>query len=400
MHTAQNVFDLKPDLLTCNPGTTGTGGEWCEECKANMFCPGGQVTLRCPPHTVSMPGSYKKSHCKCAPRFHGAVGNAKSHRGCVPCPANFHCPGGNTALPCPANSESEASAMVCKCVSGYFNNELGECQECPCGFWCPGGGLINACPPNTNSTLSSMRVSDCSCVEGFFQPWPQDDLEQGEGPHCSACFQGAFCPGGTVAVPCTSNSQSAIGSWSADDCMCSAGYHGSGSHVCHLCQPGYYCPGGRDPVPCPDKSLSSVGAVAVDGCGCVPGYTGTKGVCLVCPIGSYCTGGDSVLHCPDKSTSDVGASKCACAAGYRGSDVFACQDCPTDEYCPGTGQEAPCPANSHSRQDAATARECACAKGFTGTGGTDCVACPSNTYCPAVGALVHNCPDNTCPQLP
>ena len=373
------------------------GGQTCEECRANQFCPGGQVVNDCPAHTFSLPGSYKRSHCKCSPGFYGAVSVLKRSKEaeCRVCPANFHCPGGAEALPCPANSASAAGATMCQCVAGFFSNELGECQECASGFWCPGGGVMNACPDNSNSTLGAMKVSDCSCVAGFFQPWPADDEKQGEGPHCSACYAGAYCPGGQVAVPCSSNSNSLMGSSSPDQCVCAAGYYGAGSTGCAACEAGYYCPGGLHPIECPEKSLSSSGAAAVAQCACVPGYTGKDGTCTVCPAGSYCTGGDSVLHCPDKATSDPGASKCACAEGYRGSDPYACTACPMDEYCPGDGQEAPCPANSHSRKNAHSARECACAKGFTGTGGTDCTACAAGTYCPQVGGEVRACPANS-----
>jgi len=349
----------------------------------------------CPQNTHSLPGSFKKSHCKCAPGFYGQVSIYKEHSQCNACPANHHCPGGKEALPCPVNSASAAGAVECKCVAGFFNNELGECQECPEGFWCPGAGLMNACPDNSNSTQGSQRVSDCSCVAGFFQPWPADDEEQGEGPHCSACYAGAYCPGGKVAVPCTSNSQSETGSWSAAQCVCSPGYFGEGGALCQLCEAGYYCPGGKHPVECPVNSLSAAGASAVGQCACVPGFAGTGGACTTCPAGSYCSGGDSVLHCPDKATSDAGASKCACKAGFRGSDPFACANCPPDEYCPGDGQEAPCPANSHSVKNAASARECVCSKGFTGTGGADCSACPANTFCPLVGGEVRDCPANS-----
>jgi len=373
----------------------------CQECQANRYCPGGQAVNACPAHTNSLPGSYKRSHCTCSAGFHGTVSVLKKSKEaeCKVCPANFHCPGGAEALPCPANSASAAGAWECQCVAGFFNNELGECQECAPGFWCPGGGVMNACPENSNSTLGSMQVSDCSCISGFFQPWPADDEQQGEGPHCAACYAGAYCLGGQLAVPCSMNSNSVMSASSPDQCVCNAGYHGAGSTGCEVCAKGYYCPGGVNPVECPEKSLSSAGASTVGQCECVPGYTGTGGMCSICPAGSYCAGGKSVLHCPDKSTSDEGASKCACAPGYRGSDPYACTACPSDEYCPGDGQEAPCPANTHSTTNAKSGRECACAKGFTGSGGTDCSACAAGTYCPEVGGEVRSCPANSMSDL-
>lgn len=186
----------------------------CQECQANRYCPGGQAVNACPAHTNSLPGSYKRSHCTCSAGFHGTVSVLKKSKEaeCKVCPANFHCPGGAEALPCPANSASAAGAWECQCVAGFFNNELGECQECAPGFWCPGGGVMNACPENSNSTLGSMQVSDCSCISGFFQPWPADDEQQGEGPHCAACYAGhsTHCLGGQLAVPCSINSNSVM----------------------------------------------------------------------------------------------------------------------------------------------------------------------------------------------
>ena len=391
----QNFLDPQPDRVLCIPGTVGLGGKLCKTCPRNAYCSGGVVQRDCPANTYSIEGSYKKSHCRCAPGFYGSVGTAERAEGCAKCPANHHCPGGMHALPCPAHAVSDVGALVCKCVEGYFNNELGECQECLPGFWCPGGGLINACPDHSNSTRDSIKVSDCACVPGFFQPWPQDDIKDGDGPHCVACYAGAFCPGGELAVPCTSNAVSVMGASTADACVCRAGYFGEGSSACQLCEAGYFCPGGRDPVACPEHSVSDAGATAVSECTCKPGYAGKAGACTLCPAGSFCPGGDTVLHCPAKSTSDAGEMRCRCAPGFRGSDPFMCVACPADEYCPGGGQEAPCPANSQSGGGAKAAHECACDKGFTGTGGSDCGACPVNTYCPTIGGDVRDCPANS-----
>ena len=252
---------------------------------------------------------------------------------------------------------------------------------------------MKACPEHSTSSSGATHLGDCSCSPGFFQPWPADDEKEGV-PTCKHCYAGAYCPGGEVALPCTSNSISEMGSSKADACVCSPGYFGGGSTRCEACESGYFCPGGLDPVACPDKSTSNAAASSVIQCDCVAGYSGKGGVCTLCPAGSYCRGGDSVLRCPDKTVSDAGSTQCVCAPGYRG-DAFNCQPCPEDEYCPGSGQEAPCPANTHASKSATRARECVCTRGFTGTGGADCNPCPPNSYCPIPGGEVRSCPVNS-----
>ena len=158
---------------------------------------------------------------------------------CKRCTAMSYCPGGTESIPCQVNSVSGAGAIECKCIEGYFNNDLGECQVCAPGFWCPGGGIMKACPEHSTSSSGATHLGDCSCSPGFFQPWPADDEKEG-GPNCKHCYAGAYCPGGQVALPCTSNSMSEMGSSKADACVCSPGYFGSGLTRCEACESVYF----------------------------------------------------------------------------------------------------------------------------------------------------------------
>eukprot|EP00961_Rhodomonas_salina_P296606 3936494-Rhodomonas_salina.1 len=81
---------------------------------------------------------------------------------CQTCRANTWCPGGNVSNACPTHSTSGEGSTGCACDAGYVGPfQGGLCTLCPVNMWCPGGEDAYACPASTNAPNGSSSMSAC-----------------------------------------------------------------------------------------------------------------------------------------------------------------------------------------------------------------------------------------------
>ena len=289
----------------------------CTGCPANFYCVGNSTATPCPLNSYSRAGSSTAGSCACGPGFTQRGGvcfcpigtiPGPPPLGCVSCPNNSVCPGDNLAMPCPAHSLSVNN--TCVCDGGYYHDHTSGglvCSQCLAGNYCPGGSASML--PCYNNSVSQPGSALCTCNAGFYPL----------GVSCSMCPEGAYCIGGGVPVLCPSGSYSAMqgvsqcslcpvnsgssvpGGRSLRSCICAPGYTGlaAGTSSCYQCPPGEYCPGyGIETVPCgPGTYQTGYGISNQSGCSqCGPGKfsqssgSTTSSVCIGCLVGTFQTG--------------------------------------------------------------------------------------------------------------
>ena len=135
--------------------------------------------------------------------------------------------------------------------------------------------MLNSCPANTVSPPLSSRWINCTCIPGY---------TGSDGTACTACAAGSYktaggsasctscplnnyCPTAAITpTPCPiAHSNSPLGSLTAAQCVCDAGYFGAS---CGLCTVAYFCPGGPDATRCPNDGYTVAGAVSASNCVC------------------------------------------------------------------------------------------------------------------------------------
>jgi hypothetical protein len=208
-------------------------------------------------------------------------------------------------------------AIACsKCTAGQYSTNFTAtsretCQTCMVGYSAEGQSQCDMCPENAIALPGSGLLEDCKCVPGYTGP---------NGGTCQYCIAGKFktnngsalctnCPVDTFSeetalilqsdcVDCYSNSESASGSNSFDNCKCSVGYTssvaGQDGQQCEPCGLGLYknTTGHAACSPCPTNtyrdvttsisinnctqcflhSISAAGSDALDDCLCVGGF--------------------------------------------------------------------------------------------------------------------------------
>lgn len=254
----------------CVPGFLRVG-ETCQLCGPGQICISGQLST-CPINSLAPGGSSSASDCVCNPGFYGQNGFP-----CTQCAANSYCPGGNVITSCTTNAVSPAqstNATACYCDRGYQGVANAACSSCVANTWC-WTGVLNSCPANTVSPPLSSRWINCTCIPGYTGP---------DGTACTACAAGSYktaggsasctncplnnyCPTAAITpTPCPiAHSNSPLGSLTAAQCVCDAGYFGAS---CGLCTVAYFCPGGPDATRCPNDGYTVAGAVSASNCVC------------------------------------------------------------------------------------------------------------------------------------
>ena len=211
-----------------------------------------------------------------------------------------------------APGKSPGSGDICvSCSAGTYKTSTGSaaCTFCPSGKYSAAVGqtsetTCSACQANSNSPAGSDAATDCACNAGFtgtnggtcaicvagkYKGGTGNlaCLDCGVGKYSTATGQTAestciYCPtgkySGAVAqtaesscLVCPSNSHAPVGSGSASNCVCNAGFAGSTGGTCGVCAAGKY-KAGTGNVACSDceagKNKAKQGVnTACDNCG-------------------------------------------------------------------------------------------------------------------------------------
>ena len=276
------------------------------------------------------------------------------------------------------------------CSQGCVNPKAtGVCYQCGPGWYksTTGSTPCLACPANSGSTCTLCTVSaQCSCNVGYSGQ---------SGGNCTACAAGTYksITGTTTCTACSTGKYSAT--LGASTCMeCATGKYKdtTGSGPCTDCPGGTfsYETSSTHCFACDENSqgLSAVGSSTAEGCICNAGYYYQPAfrTCLTCVSGTYKDiGNHACTLCPEFSNSDNAASACTCDMGYTGPDSGTCTACPAGKYKDITGSVActDCPAGKYSAESAAySATFCfACSQytqGLTGAGSTTSENCTCN----------------------
>lgn len=398
----------------CVPGFLRVG-ETCQLCGPGQICISGQLST-CPINSLAPGGSSSASDCVCNPGFYGQNGFP-----CTQCAANSYCPGGNVITSCTTNAVSPAqstNATACYCDRGYQGVANAACSSCVANTWC-WTGVLNSCPANTVSPPLSSWWNNCTCIPGY---------TGSDGTACTACAAGSYktaggsasctscplnnyCPTAAITpTPCPiTHSNSPLGSLTAAQCVCDAGYFGAS---CGLCTVAYVCPGGPNATRCPNDGYTIAGATSASNClcpansavvsttcTCSPGYeritdaaSPAEWRCDPCAADRYCSAGVSTA-CPLLSTAPMysnSSAACQCGDGYyMGGGV--CVRCGYGTYSikGAVGACSPCPSNSNTSSiGSAALSQCKCLPGFVGDATVvsqsqeACRVCYKDQYCP------------------
>eukprot|EP00961_Rhodomonas_salina_P297331 3937135-Rhodomonas_salina.1 len=385
----------------CQAGYFGTSFSVCTPCPVDHYCPpNSSVAIACPGNaSVHVELSDQEADCSCDAGHYNPIPGFVE---CYACPADMFCPGGNLTVPCPGNTTTAGKigrTSVHDCVakpSFYFENGTttgGAARQCPANYWCPGGLHDKAsCPSHSLSLPASSVVEECFC-DAYYHGECTDHCED----MCDPCPADHWCPGGTVVSICPNFTSVGVGLGAAvTDCLCNAGYLGGAGGPCSVCPINSYCPGGdMQRISCPLHMGVSAGALSRLQCSCNVGYFGSAGAltgCAECSVDHYCEGapGDSQAAlerpCPAFSTTEgaTGVSSiavCKCNSGFWSDDGNNCLQCPENHFCIGNEGKLACERNSSSLPGSDESSDCSCDPGFTGEDGGTCLQCPANSYC-------------------
>ena len=204
--------------LTCPSGRTQTGTEGhgcvtcklnstpkcpqrqyytgvsCQNCPANMYCPGDDKSYACPAHSQARGSAGQKIDClcddgykmvagKCEPNGAAnlicAAGQFKSDGRCVSCPSGYTSNKGATSISYCYISVAAGHAVVragggqVSCGAGTYKgahtvyyNQTSSCNKCPAGTYSSSGASV--CPSCRKGTYSTGGAASCtSCPSGY-----------------------------------------------------------------------------------------------------------------------------------------------------------------------------------------------------------------------------------------
>jgi hypothetical protein len=416
----------------CIKGYAGANASSCAACAVGKYSNVYEATscINCPDNTRTASSAADSIvACLCLEgyeKLHGAqlctacpLGTYKSElhseRTCAPCST-----GGTTT------DTRNTDASGCVATPGHTFLGVNIFEACGVNTFkdSTDNSACTLCPVGaTTSGVAKTAFSDCNCTGQGYWNRGDDTQECGCAPGfaeveggaggaftCEPCAADHWCPGSNLEgpnthpagtqQPCHLNSQSPIGSSSASECQCNAGYGGSeGGATCQPCLSNTFKAGVGNTAcdSCPADSLSPASSTSVSDCLCNAGYTGANGgTCTVCAAGTFktsigsagCSGCTSDSDSPSGSTS---AADCLCNAGYGYSDVSSeptCSPCEEDSYKSARANEACslCPANSTALLGSDKQTDCLCNAGFTGPDGGVCSPCNSGSYKPSIGS--------------
>ena len=497
-YTRQNVT-----CVACSPGTfkATNGTDPCKACEKGSFSPSQASTfctlcqegkyganlstlrideagscLACPANSSSPAGASGPAHCVCNLGFSGLAcqsgPTSECETSCAACPPGYYkdWKGEGACLTCAAGKFSSDTARYSDCVlcsAGKYSGSVGAadesmCQDCPSrSHSLPGASSLGACLCNPGYTGTNGACS--ACPSGTYKSFngssscldcPPGSYSTTNGStFCQLCAAGKYsiATGSTadVCVLCPMNTMSEQGTGSVADCLCNAGYTGTGG-ICAVCSPGTFkdargtgacvvCPNStywvgmgsgtrKEDVcqPCPPQTESLPGSSSAKNCTCIAGSERAQdGTCKLCPPGKFKGSGGGVCEdCPAGSWNVEGSiniSQCQCGHGYHGPNGQKCTMCAAGTYKPVNGSSAciacdegkystevgaladsaclRCADGATSQRGSPSAASCLCTAGTQGNGVTQCIACEAGKYKSLLGtSACLNCqPGSTSP---
>ena len=285
---------------------------------------------------------------------------------------------------CPTGSSSSHGAVGpgnCTCLAGYgtTDNSGGtSCEQCVENTYksTDGNFECTSCPSSSTSPPGSTLLQDCRCKVGYTGP---------DGGPCTACPAGKY--------------KAESGSAACTDC--DAGKYSSTLALTTEAE----CD------TCPSNSGSASGSTSLEQCQCFAGYgfNIVLNECTQCEVGKYKsdTGNTECTSCPASSTSPLESTslfECTCNAGFTGEDGTACIACEAGKYKPNTGSGdcTDCPAASYSTESAATSvdvcDQCEAGKYLDisqSSSSIVCVSCPTHSFSPSASDSSDDCVCNS-----
>lgn len=485
----------------CNSGYTQVEGPACSACFAGKFSdPLTQLCINCSGGTFSInPGVLSCSVCPANSLSHEEphvacqcdAGYVLDNATCVACAANYYKDhfGATDCQACQSNAQSLAASTTqgaCQCNVGYAVDTYKDINLAEwngydqngsevCAICTPGtfsnylhSPVCLACPPLTfamnsgqsacaqcgpNSTVNANSIG-CDCHPGFTIPLGLTEIGGivVGAVECHQCAGDTYkdSAGNGACTACPSHSQSVLGAFSFEQCLCDEGYQRVGSE-CVACPVGTFKDHTNNSYPCasctPDLTFSAgLGAAVCTVCtavcadatpandrhrsfaaqacnathdvGCIPCTICAPGTyatdnslcndgrnrdrndtqCATCPADDYCTGHTHKQDCPSHSHSpsgSVASTACVCVPGKYMTEDFTCEECPLDHYCASNTMTA-CPAHALTRRNGSSVLlDCTCRNGHykneSSEGHFMCALCTKNDYC--FNNSLYNCSD-------
>ena len=353
---------------SCSPGTAIDSSNSCVDCEAGKYKSsyGTSACTLCPEHKTSPVGSDSGLDCFCDDGYEGKPGTSDT---CTACPLGkyFH-------------------------SSLYTDYQESSCRDCTSGKYAGMQGMSACMDCPANMDARDTHRSYCECVEGA----------EKQSSSCELCPVGSYKSlfGNSPCISCNDDVKDhlttvTVGSASAEDCLCEAGYEGDIYNGCWSCFPGTYSSilGGSCGA-CPLENQWSW--TAATECACNAGYELWNGQCVGCIAGKYKdTIADSTcLQCGQFQTTFVSGGgpatsreQCGCLAGYTSeldSPDSLCSACPRGKYqiYPFSGQSChDCASGGTTAMDAsAYVWLCIPNAGYYKVDTNSFLPCPANTY--------------------
>jgi hypothetical protein len=391
----------------------------CTACEAGTYKsdPGSAACTACPASTTSPSTSTSQNDCECNAGFTGpdggsctvcAVGKYKSGVGaeaCASCPAFSTSPTGSTVVEscqCNAGYTGPDGSTCSPCAAGTYKGTIGSdaCTDCSAGTYSSTLGRTTAgecmtCPLNSDSASGSVSIQDCLCSANYYF---MDESY--------SVVSNYRCRSSTGAAAWTSVESAKQICSDREDCEFFNKY-GTVLVICKVDEIEYksgYT--GYQKIPascqsCPLGTFSVAGAQSADDCLCNAGYGFDTGSleCTQCEIGKYKsdTGNTDCTECPALSTSPLESTaltQCTCNAGYTGANGGSCNPCAAGTYKATTGSEgcSTCPSFSTSEPGSALLEECICDAGYGANtdSGLVCELCAAGKY--SLNGICTDCP--------
>ena len=283
LNDPKTLNPVKCPIGRYNPSSHGKDKNDCMPCPAGYACPTGDTMEPC------NPGSYCPNN--------DVISSTSGYI----CPESHYCPSGTAdPIPCPLGYyQNQQGSVSCNlCEAGYFclkeENGIIDKQTCLPKFYCPeGSALPTKCPPGTyvipGEDTGLQKKEDCrACPMGNFC---RDGAIQGACMSGYLCYSGADAPnpkyGNNLTIDPTLDN---LGNIVFDTYKDGLPYECSSGDVCAgPCPAGFYCFENvfselSDIQPCLENTIRDVsGGMSPDDC-------------QTCPPGVHCKKGDGFKH--------------------------------------------------------------------------------------------------------
>ena len=243
-------------------------------------------------------------------------------------------------------SEHEAFGP-CACPAGNYGPSVGSgpCVACPANTYKSLTDLVcQLCPLDSVSLEGSTSIASCTCQADFVKVPVSGQCIPFELRTVASSPTGFA---GTRILNCQPGQTSPAGCTSLADCVCAPVF----SLVAGACEPcaadSYKATAGDAAcASCDANERSLSGSTAKDECLCDAGFTGTG--CTACAQHTYKThvGNASCVACPGNTSQALGISgaikqvACQCNPGFYGPDGGPCQACHANYHKPAAGPHA------------------------------------------------------------